>query len=152
MKLLEKIFVAMDFGKTSKDALHMAILLMIAANKPVFVVKRGARALIRRILCPVDFSEASRRALKNAIHLSKTFQAYLTVLTVFEPTLSNYFGIGRPPGESKEKALVKRQKQKFERFLQGFFSKILIGNRSSGVGNPIRKFLVPLMKQNLICS
>lgn len=128
-KLLEKIFVAMDFGKASKNALHMAILLMIAANKPFFVVKRGVRALIRRILCPVDFSEASRRALKNAIHL-----------------------LGRTPGESKEKALVKRQKQKFERFLQGFFSKILIGNRSSGVGNPIRKFLMQLRKQNSICS
>ncbi|MGQ9646890.1 MAG: universal stress protein [Thermodesulfobacteriota bacterium] len=94
--------------------------VVIAANKPVLVVKRGARAFIRRILCPVDFSETSRRALKNGIHLSKIFQAHLTVLTVFEPLLSSYFGIGRTPGESKEKALVRRQQQEFDRFLRGF--------------------------------
>ena len=44
--------------------------VIIYANKPVFVVKRGTPSHIRRILCPVDFSESSERALKNAIYLS----------------------------------------------------------------------------------
>jgi len=72
--------------------------IIIYANKPVLVVKRGSSQLIRKILCPIDFSETSERALKNAIHLSKTFQAHLIVLTVFEPLLSSYFGIGQTPG------------------------------------------------------
>lgn len=94
--------------------------VMIYANKPVFMVKRGSAPHIRKILCPVDFSESSKRGLKNAILLSRTFDAPLTVLTVFEPLLSSFFGIGSTPGESKEKAMVKRQQQQFDRFLRGF--------------------------------
>jgi nucleotide-binding universal stress UspA family protein len=94
--------------------------IIIYADKPVLVVKRGASPLIRRILCPIDFSETSERALKKAILLSKTFQSHLSTLTVFEPLLSNYFGMGKTPGESKEKVLVKRQQQQFDRFLRRF--------------------------------
>jgi universal stress protein E len=94
--------------------------IIIYANKPVLVVKRGSSQLLRRILCPIDFSESSDRALKNAILLSKTFQSHLAVLTVFEPLLSSYFGMGQTPGESKERGLVKRQQQQFDRFLRRF--------------------------------
>ena len=126
--------------------------VMIYADKPVLVVKQGSRPFIRRILCPVDFSETSRRALKNAIHLSKTFQAHLTVLTVFEPLLSNYFGVGQTPGERKEKILVKRQQQQFDRFLQGFNLENLDWKKTIRGGSPIRKFFVPLTKRNPIYS
>ena len=94
--------------------------VMIYGNKPVLVVKRGSPPLIRKIVCPIDFSESSRRALKNAIHLSRTYEAYLTVMTVFEPLLSDYFGVGRTPGETKEKIWKRRQQDQFDRFLRGF--------------------------------
>jgi len=99
--------------------------VMIYADKPVLVVKPGSRPLIRKMFCPVDFSEASKRALINAIHLSQAFEAHLIVLTVFEPLLSSFFGPGRTPGESKEKALVKRQQYQYDRFLRGFESEDL---------------------------
>jgi hypothetical protein len=83
-------------------------LFLYYVDKPVLAVKPGSRPLIRKIFCPVDFSEASKRALINALHLSRTFEAHLTVLTVYEPLLSSFFGPGRTPGDSKEKALVKR--------------------------------------------
>jgi len=94
--------------------------IIIYANKPVLMVRRGSPPFIRRILCPIDFSEASERALKNAILLSKTFQSHLAVLTVFEPLLSSYFGMGETPGKSKERILVKRQQQQFDKFLRRF--------------------------------
>ena len=53
-------------------------------NKPVFVVKNGKQFSIKEILCPVDFSEESKRALKNAITVARRFNAKLTVLTVYE--------------------------------------------------------------------
>jgi len=115
--------------------------VMTYADKPVLVVKPGARPLIRKIFCPVDFSETSRRALENAIHLSKTFQAHLTVLTVFEPLLSSYFGIGQTPGESKEKALVKRQQQQLERFLRGLNFENLLWNKTILRGKPHQEIL-----------
>ena len=115
--------------------------VMIYADKPVLAVKPGSRPLIRKIFCPVDFSEASKRALINAIHLSQTFEAHLTVLTVFEPLLSSFFGPGRTPGESKEKALVKRQQYQYDRFLRGFESEDLTWTKIIRRGEPHEEIL-----------
>lgn len=90
------------------------------ANKPVWVVKSGSPPHIRKIVYPVASSETSRRALTNAVHLARTFEAHLTVLTVFEPLLSDYFGVGRTPGETKEKIWKRRQQDQFDRFLRAF--------------------------------
>jgi universal stress protein E len=58
--------------------------LVRKARKPVWMVKAGAMGQFNSILCPVDFSDPARRALTNAIHLARTFQAHLTVLTVIQ--------------------------------------------------------------------
>jgi nucleotide-binding universal stress UspA family protein len=120
--------------------------VMIYANKPVLVVKRGSRPLIRKILCPVDFSESSRRALKNAIQLSRTYVAHLTVLTVFEPLLSSFFGIGRTPGESKEKVMVKRQQSQFDKFLRGYRFENLNVTKTIRRGKPHQEILHAIRK------
>jgi nucleotide-binding universal stress UspA family protein len=44
---------------------------------------------IRTILCPVDFSDASREALHWAVTLATRHQGQLTVLTAVEPLLAN---------------------------------------------------------------
>ena len=41
---------------------------------------------IRRILCPIDFSDHSRRALDHAIAIARWYEARVTVLHVFAPT------------------------------------------------------------------
>jgi nucleotide-binding universal stress UspA family protein len=56
---------------------------------PVLVVPRGDSASARpehpgRVLCPVDFSEASIRALQYAAHVAEASGAELTVLNVIE--------------------------------------------------------------------
>jgi nucleotide-binding universal stress UspA family protein len=61
--------------------------------RPVWVVKRGASPGMRKIICPVDFSEHSRRALVNAVNLSRMFAAELQVLTVAEKMTSVYRGM-----------------------------------------------------------
>lgn len=53
------------------------------SNKPVFVVKSDQRLDIKNIICPVDFSEESKRALKTAIITSRIFNARLVILTVY---------------------------------------------------------------------
>jgi universal stress protein E len=52
------------------------------ARKPVWIVKPGAKPDVKRILCAVDYSKSSRRALGNAIHLARKFHADLAVLHV----------------------------------------------------------------------
>ena len=54
------------------------------SKKPVFVVKNEKPLGIKKILCPVDFSPESKRALKNAITMCRRFEAELTILSVYE--------------------------------------------------------------------
>jgi nucleotide-binding universal stress UspA family protein len=115
--------------------------LMLYADTPVLTVKPGSHPFIRKIVCPVDFSEASKRALMNAVHLSRTFEAHLTVVTVYEPLLSSFFGPGKTPGESKEKALLKRQQYQYDRFLRGFESEDLAWTKIIRRGEPHEEIL-----------
>jgi nucleotide-binding universal stress UspA family protein len=49
---------------------------------------------IRRILCPIDFSDHSRRALDHAIAVARWYESTLTVLHVFSPAPVTAFGPG----------------------------------------------------------
>ena len=62
--------------------------LIRLSDKPVWVVRSNEETKLTNILCPVDFSDPSRRALKNAIILSKKFKANLRILGVYKPFVS----------------------------------------------------------------
>jgi nucleotide-binding universal stress UspA family protein len=49
---------------------------------------------IRRILCPIDFSDFSRRALDHAIAIARWYGSSITVLHVFSPMPVPAFGPG----------------------------------------------------------
>lgn len=92
-------------GSTAREVLRRA-------NKPVWIVKPGTAPPVHKILCPVDFSDPSGRALQNAIHLSRGFRAELTVLTAI-PLSGYHKRMGDAAAEEEESRV-------FERFLQGF--------------------------------
>lgn len=89
------------------------------ARQPVLAVRPGSPALeFRKILCPVDFSNVSRRGLQGAVRIAQAFDADLTVLSVI-PHLS-WLGAAVETG-----ALVGAQQQhaadweaEFEAFLE----------------------------------
>lgn len=54
------------------------------SSKPVWVVTKDGTPNVKTILCPVDFSRTSKRALKNAVTLARRFKADLIILSVFE--------------------------------------------------------------------
>jgi nucleotide-binding universal stress UspA family protein len=93
--------------------------LMRKNQVPLWVVKNNDPLTIQSILCPVDFSDASARALGNAITLADVFQAKLTVLNVYQPieVLSPRFNID-PVAENKQRS--RRQEKEFEAFLNDF--------------------------------
>ena len=73
--------------KTKKDTFQLgttAETIIRKSNKPIWVVKKKNSLNIRKILCPVDFSEESSRALKNAIILARKIHAKLIVFSVYE--------------------------------------------------------------------
>jgi nucleotide-binding universal stress UspA family protein len=49
---------------------------------------------IRRILCPIDFSDHSRDALRHAIAIARWYESTVTVLYVFSPAPVASFGPG----------------------------------------------------------
>jgi nucleotide-binding universal stress UspA family protein len=49
---------------------------------------------IRRILCPIDFSDSSRRALDHAVAIARWYGSTVTALHVFSPTPVAAFGPG----------------------------------------------------------
>lgn len=64
--------------------------------KPVWLVEQEKAVPPTSILCAMDLSPASRRALQNAVRLAKQFRARLTVLSVREAMPSVYARMMRP--------------------------------------------------------
>ena len=58
------------------------------SNKPVWVVGPERNTDEWSILCPVDCSSPSKRALRNAIHLARRFDVHLMVLHVIRPVFA----------------------------------------------------------------
>ena len=78
--------------------------LVLKSEIPVWVVRMGMGSEIKRILCPIEFSDFSCCALRNAIHLARSFGAVLTVLHVTETMegASDNTGHGKCPNCVKE--------------------------------------------------
>lgn len=89
------------------------------ALKPVWVVSPGTSGLPRSILCPVDFSKPAERALRNAIHLARSYAAGLTVLTVIAPD-SGVFAWFRGDDELRRQEKSTRCESQFADFLRRF--------------------------------
>ena len=89
------------------------------AERPVLVVKRGTSPPVSRILCPVDFSDASRRALREAIHLARNCKARLTILTVRE-LLGSILPRVVSIAEEYQKKYLAEQEAHFQKFLASF--------------------------------
>jgi len=115
--------------------------VMRKASKPVWVVKRGAAPSIKRILCPVDFSEASRRALGNTVQLARTFLAELIVLTVIE-SLSSFYPYRHFPDEEFQRNYEAKQQDEFDRFLRDVDFSQVSWKRLIRVGRPHEQILL----------
>ena len=89
------------------------------SSKPVWVVNAESGAGPKGILCPVDCSSPSKRALQNAIHLARRFDAQLFVLHVVRP-ISGF--LGRIPSVQPEtqQHYVESETSRFEAFLSEF--------------------------------
>lgn len=75
-----------DSKNEAKFKLGTTVLKLMRKNHvPLWVVKNESVKGIRKIACPIDFSDASLRALNNAKTLAKRFNAELNIISVYEP-------------------------------------------------------------------
>jgi nucleotide-binding universal stress UspA family protein len=90
------------------------------SQKPVWVHRTDASTSPKEILCPVDFSEASARALNNALKIARIFDSRLNIINVYEPLENLYsprFEIDPTDENQKREAENKRM---FKHFLDKF--------------------------------
>jgi nucleotide-binding universal stress UspA family protein len=110
------------------------------ATKPVWIVKPGASPQISKILCTVDCSKSSGRALKNAIHLSRELPADLAVLTVVQGLPDYYQHFGKIDAKA-EKASAQEQLPQFEQFLGEFDFHDVHWNKVIRYGKPAQEIV-----------
>jgi len=99
--------------------------LIKGLETPVMVV-RGRKtegvnigsAIIRKVLCPVDFSEASRKALDAAMELAEAFSAKLDVAYVSSDYLIRKMRV-EEERETAAKTLRERAENRLNDFLRG---------------------------------
>lgn len=126
------------FGTTAEK-------LVRSSDVPVWVVKLGQKTDISNIICPVDFSDASKRALKNAVLLANNFKAKLRVLGIYEPITTTSPRLGVDHHENNT-LLLNQFREKMEVFLGHFELKEIDFTVDIQTGTPHQKILQAIKK------
>lgn len=131
-------------GETHKGDIYRlgitAERIIQKSQKPVFLIKEDVLLNVHHILCPVDFSDSSRRALKNAIIMARRFKSELTILAVCELNGINWF----TSEEYKEKENNLRyvlHQEEFDTFLKEFNLTGVNWKKENPKGNPAEEIL-----------
>lgn len=118
---------ALQLGTTTEKIIRKS-------NKPVFVVKIGQILDIKNIVCPVDFSKESGRALNSAIIISRMVGAKLVILSVYPEFKHNFAQLDA--AQINESRYLEHKKE-FSTFLETFnlidlnFEKQIVGGHPS---------------------
>lgn len=115
------------------------------SNKPVYVVKNEKQFDIKKILCPVDFSNESKRALKNVITLAHKLKAKLVIFTVYE--ISHLNAIKHKVNIEEQIRYIRDAHEKeFDSFLESFELVGLNHSKEIGQGAPAVQILKAIEK------
>ena len=140
--------IVMGSGKNHKDSSHKLSTttskVISKTHKPVWVVKAGAKLNIKKILCPIDFSEPSKRALDNAIHLARRFGAEVNMMSVFEPIDVHTEELDFICEQNDQ--LLEDYFIKFDDFLSDFNLKNITARKSHKSGVPYANILITIAK------
>jgi nucleotide-binding universal stress UspA family protein len=116
-------------------------------DKPVWVVKNDAPTSIDNILCPVDFSDSSKRSLKNAIYLARKFSAELVVLNVVPPVPVDIARL-KVNIETIEQSLAAEQVETFKKLFKQFDFSGVKWSSIDRMGEPHKEILSCLKEFN----
>lgn len=111
-----------DSGQNETSAVGATTSRVVRhARRPVWVTRPGDRTRPRKILCPVDMSGPSERALRTAVALAEAFEAELIVLHVIRSLAS----LHRSETELRDRAQLERdhafeRRARFQRLIECF--------------------------------
>ncbi|MCB2222027.1 MAG: universal stress protein [Bacteroidetes bacterium] len=104
--------------------------------KPIMIVKSGTIIPPAKILCPVDYSESSERALFNAIKIARVFDSKLFIVNVFEPMQESFSTRLNIDFNKENNKLEAKNKEKYKSFIAKFNLAELDHEVISLTGNP----------------
>lgn len=136
------VFLGVD-DYPGRDAAQMGITserVIQRSTQPVWAVKSATLSIPGRILCPVDFSACSKRALSNAIHLARHFGAELTAFNAF-PSFSALYGELGEKESLFEGESWHEHEMRFDAFLRGFDLSNVRWHRVICQGKPVEQIL-----------
>jgi universal stress protein E len=88
--------------------------------KPVMIVKSDTKSIPEKILCPVDLSDSSKRAMYNALKVARVFKSELTILNVYEPLLESFPNRIEVDFQKENKERKERNRKQLENFINQF--------------------------------
>jgi nucleotide-binding universal stress UspA family protein len=121
------------------------------SDVPVWLVNSDKKTSFSHILCPVDFSEPSKRALNNAILLARKYKSILFILNVHEPIVyvSQRINVDL---EEENLTRLKKTKDEMKTFIQEFDLdgvdhkiEIISGNVDDNILNSIKSQQIDLL-------
>lgn len=118
------------------------------SSKPAWVVRPGQPLIIKKILCPVEFSRQSARALKDAIIMARRFEAELAILSVYKPVTPGAFSFKFDWEEENTRIAFKHIAQ-FNAFLEGFNLKDVNWRKEVRRGRPETEILNEIAEKNI---
>jgi len=139
---------------TKKDAFKLGTTaenIMRQSEVPVWVIKKGSKVKINSIFCPVDFSDESKRALRNSAYLARAFKARLVILSVYKLYDKSYPRFN-PKSGGMNKLISTDHEHKLEDFLKEIMMedidyKVILkgGDASKEILKSVRKYKPDLM-------
>lgn len=124
--------------KSNKGAFHLGTTtenIIRKTKRPVWVVKNDKPLKIANILCPVDFSKESGRALKNAIIIARKVNAKLTIISANQLVYTGSLSL-KIDMEDQDNFVYLDHEKEFQSFLEKFKLSDLEWEKQVYLGDP----------------
>jgi len=134
--------------KLEDDAFKLGITaekIIRKSDKPVWVIKENKPLNVKNIICPVDFSRHSKRALKNAITITRRLNAKLVIINVCKEVTSGPLNLNLNFDKENERIMAEHIK-KMDSFLKGFTLTDLQWTKEIKKGAPSTEILKAISK------
>lgn len=125
-------------GTTAEKVIEMSY-------KPVLVIRNDYKQDLFNILCPIDFSDESKRALKNAIVMARRYNAKLTIFNVYNVAYTGSLKYKINWGEQNEDIRAEHIKE-FDFFLEDLNLNDLNWSKEIKRGDPAKEILKAITK------
>jgi nucleotide-binding universal stress UspA family protein len=127
--------ILIDGGKNNTHVEEFILDIIPETECSVWTLERSQSPGLNKILCPVDFSNTSQRALQDALILAKDFDAELRILTVNDFTESTSVFM-EDTVEDSNKESIEAGKRDIDSLLKEMDTKGINLNKKVRLGDP----------------